>query len=168
MEYDEKWVTKLKDRLLNGVKAKLDGVVVNGSTERRYAGNLNLSFAYAEGESLLMGLKEVVVSSGSACTTGGETSERGQQTLPNLQITRPSPIEIVDLFKDPSPISQQNGSVKPQKDVKSDIISLFEKITNVFTNGHSNEGVKIIGFVERQILKNIKAVELLPLRYSSA
>ncbi|GJZ98271.1 cysteine desulfurase, mitochondrial [Tanacetum coccineum] len=69
MEYDEKWVTKLKDRLLNGVKAKLDGVVVNGSTERRYAGNLNLSFAYAEGESLLMGLKEVVVSSDMAHTS---------------------------------------------------------------------------------------------------
>ncbi|GJX45180.1 cysteine desulfurase, mitochondrial [Tanacetum coccineum] len=69
MEYDEKWVTKLKDRLLNGVTAKLDGVVVNGSTERRYAGNLNLSFAYVEGESLLMGLKEVAVSSGSACTS---------------------------------------------------------------------------------------------------
>lgn len=69
MEYDEKWVTKLKDRLLNGVTAKLDGVMVNGSTERRYAGNLNLSFAYVEGESLLMGLKEVAVSSGSACTS---------------------------------------------------------------------------------------------------
>ncbi|KAL4577543.1 hypothetical protein LXL04_013652 [Taraxacum kok-saghyz] len=69
MEHDEKWVTQLKDRLLNGVRSKLDGVVVNGSTERRYAGNLNLSFAYVEGESLLMGLKEVAVSSGSACTS---------------------------------------------------------------------------------------------------
>ncbi|KAI3798952.1 hypothetical protein L1987_34239 [Smallanthus sonchifolius] len=69
MEYDEKRVTELKDRLLNGIRAKLDGVVVNGSTESRYAGNLNLSFAYVEGESLLMGLKEVAVSSGSACTS---------------------------------------------------------------------------------------------------
>ncbi|GJR01151.1 leucine-rich repeat, cysteine-containing subtype protein [Tanacetum coccineum] len=42
------------------------------------------------------------------------------------------------------------------------------KITNVFTYGHSNEGVKIIGLVESQILKNIEAVELIPLRYSSA
>ncbi|KAI3747827.1 hypothetical protein L6452_10505 [Arctium lappa] len=69
MEYDEKRVTKLKDRMLNGIRARLDGVVVNGSTESRYAGNLNLSFAYVEGESLLMGLKEVAVSSGSACTS---------------------------------------------------------------------------------------------------
>ncbi|KAI3693692.1 hypothetical protein L1987_76641 [Smallanthus sonchifolius] len=59
----------LKDRLLNGIRAKLEGVVVNGSTESRYAGNLNLSFAYVEGESLLMGLKEVAVSSGSVCTS---------------------------------------------------------------------------------------------------
>ncbi|GJT29729.1 leucine-rich repeat, cysteine-containing subtype protein, partial [Tanacetum coccineum] len=42
------------------------------------------------------------------------------------------------------------------------------QLTSVFTDGHSNEGVKIIGLVESQILKNIEAVELLPLRYSSA
>ncbi|KAJ0658134.1 putative sulfurtransferase [Helianthus annuus] len=69
MEYDAKRVVKLKDRLLNGIRTRLDGVMVNGSTERRYAGNLNLSFAYVEGESLLMGLKEVAVSTGSACTS---------------------------------------------------------------------------------------------------
>lgn len=69
MEYDEKRISDLQERLLNGIRAKLDGVVVNGSMERRYAGNLNLSFAYVEGESLLMGLKEVAVSSGSACTS---------------------------------------------------------------------------------------------------
>ncbi|KAF2283826.1 hypothetical protein GH714_016278 [Hevea brasiliensis] len=69
MEYDDKRITALQERLLNGIKAKLDGVVVNGSLERRYAGNLNLSFAYVEGESLLMGLKDVAVSSGSACTS---------------------------------------------------------------------------------------------------
>ncbi|KAF2576686.1 hypothetical protein F2Q70_00000662 [Brassica cretica] len=69
MEYDEKWIKRLQERLLNGVREKLDGVVVNGSLESRYAGNLNLSFAYVEGESLLMGLKEVAVSSGSACTS---------------------------------------------------------------------------------------------------
>ncbi|XP_054792421.1 cysteine desulfurase, mitochondrial-like [Prosopis cineraria] len=69
MEYDEKRISALQERLLNGIREKLEGVVVNGSMERRYAGNLNLSFAYVEGESLLMGLKEVAVSSGSACTS---------------------------------------------------------------------------------------------------
>ncbi|KAL5711835.1 cysteine desulfurase [Ranunculus cassubicifolius] len=69
MEYDEKRIKGLQERLLNGITSKIDCVVVNGSTERRYAGNLNISFAYVEGESLLMGLKEVAVSSGSACTS---------------------------------------------------------------------------------------------------
>ncbi|URE43957.1 DegT/DnrJ/EryC1/StrS aminotransferase family [Musa troglodytarum] len=69
MEYDSRRISSLQERLLNGIRARLDGVVVNGSLEHRYPGNLNLSFAYVEGESLLMGLKEVAVSSGSACTS---------------------------------------------------------------------------------------------------
>lgn len=69
MEYDDKRVRALQERLLNGIRGKLEGVVVNGSEESRYPGNLNLSFAFVEGESLLMGLKEVAVSSGSACTS---------------------------------------------------------------------------------------------------
>ena len=48
---------------------KLEGVVLNGDHEQRYWGNVNLSFAYVEGESLLMGLKDLAVSSGSACTS---------------------------------------------------------------------------------------------------
>ncbi|KAL0350457.1 UNVERIFIED_CONTAM: Cysteine desulfurase, mitochondrial [Sesamum radiatum] len=69
MEYDDTRIRELQQRLLNGIRSKLEGVVVNGSEESRYAGNLNLSFAFVEGESLLMGLKEVAVSSGSACTS---------------------------------------------------------------------------------------------------
>lgn len=69
MEYDDKRIRALQERMLNGIRAKLEGVVVNGSEESRYPGNLNLSFAFVEGESLLMGLKEVAVSSGSACTS---------------------------------------------------------------------------------------------------
>ncbi|KAH6784705.1 nitrogen fixation S 1 [Perilla frutescens var. hirtella] len=69
MEYDDQRIRALQERLLNGIRGKLDGVVVNGSEESRYPGNLNLSFAFVEGESLLMGLKEVAVSSGSACTS---------------------------------------------------------------------------------------------------
>ncbi|KAM0850739.1 hypothetical protein ACQ4PT_052884 [Festuca glaucescens] len=69
MDYDERRVSALQQRLLDGIRAKVDDVVINGSMEHRYSGNLNLSFAYVEGESLLMGLKEVAVSSGSACTS---------------------------------------------------------------------------------------------------
>lgn len=69
MESDKAHVQRLADKLYQGVKSKLDGVVLNGDEEHRYWGNVNLSFAYVEGESLLMGLKDIAVSSGSACTS---------------------------------------------------------------------------------------------------
>ncbi|CAM6096133.1 unnamed protein product [Calypogeia fissa] len=69
MEHDKKRVEELAQRFLNGISSQVQGLVINGSMEHRYAGNLNISFAYVEGESLLMGLKEVAVSSGSACTS---------------------------------------------------------------------------------------------------
>jgi cysteine desulfurase len=56
---------KLKDRLL----AELDETFINGTMESRLPNNLNISFAYVEGESLLMGINDVAVSSGSACTS---------------------------------------------------------------------------------------------------
>ena len=58
-----------RDRLKAGLEAKLDEVYVNGSMEHRLPNNLNMSFAYVEGESLLMGINDVAVSSGSACTS---------------------------------------------------------------------------------------------------
>ncbi|MBX7096229.1 MAG: IscS subfamily cysteine desulfurase [Myxococcaceae bacterium] len=59
----------LRQRLHDGLKAKLDMLVVNGSLEHRLPGNLNISFAYVEGEALMMAIKDVAVSSGSACTS---------------------------------------------------------------------------------------------------
>jgi cysteine desulfurase len=59
----------LRDRLLTGIQAQVTDTVVNGSLEHRLPGNLNISFAYVEGEAMLMGLKDVAVSSGSACTS---------------------------------------------------------------------------------------------------
>src|SRR5271155_4110446 len=56
---------KMKDRLL----ASLDEVYINGTMEHRLPNNLNISFAYVEGESLLMGINDIAVSSGSACTS---------------------------------------------------------------------------------------------------
>merc|ERR1719231_1450444 len=49
--------------------SQLTDVILNGDEKHRYPGNLNLSFAYVEGESLLMALKNIAVSSGSACTS---------------------------------------------------------------------------------------------------
>jgi cysteine desulfurase len=60
---------RLRERLRQGIEAGLDLVAVNGSLERRLPGNLNVSFAYVEGEALMMALKDVAVSSGSACTS---------------------------------------------------------------------------------------------------
>lgn len=69
MENDHAHVTRLADRLYKGITSNVAHVQLNGSAEYRYPGNLNLSFAYVEGESLLMALKEIAVSSGSACTS---------------------------------------------------------------------------------------------------
>jgi len=62
-------LTQLRERLKEGIFGRLDEVYLNGHPTRRLAGNLNVSFAYVEGESLLMALKEIAVSSGSACTS---------------------------------------------------------------------------------------------------
>jgi cysteine desulfurase len=59
----------LRDRLRDRIMGRLDEVYINGSTEHRLPGNLNISFAYVEGESLLMGINDIAVSSGSACTS---------------------------------------------------------------------------------------------------
>jgi len=69
MESDYKHVSALSDRLYEKLSTELKDITLNGSKEFRYKGNLNVSFAYVEGESLLMALKNIAVSSGSACTS---------------------------------------------------------------------------------------------------
>jgi cysteine desulfurase len=59
----------MRDRLRDRIMSNLDEVYINGSMEHRLPQNLNISFAYVEGESLLMGINDVAVSSGSACTS---------------------------------------------------------------------------------------------------
>jgi cysteine desulfurase len=62
-------LTALRDRLNDGLHRELGEIFVNGSMTERLPGNLNVSFAYVEGESLLMGINDIAVSSGSACTS---------------------------------------------------------------------------------------------------
>ncbi len=62
-------LTQLRNKLQAGIFERLDDVFLNGHPTERLPGNLNLSFAYVEGESLLMGISDVAVSSGSACTS---------------------------------------------------------------------------------------------------
>lgn len=59
----------LRDRLWNGLRSQLDLVNLNGHPTERTPSNLNVSFAYVEGESLMMGMSDIAVSSGSACTS---------------------------------------------------------------------------------------------------
>jgi cysteine desulfurase len=68
MSSENERVLALRNRLWEGVK-DLEAVYCNGDLERRVAGNLNVSFAFVEGESLIMALKDMAVSSGSACTS---------------------------------------------------------------------------------------------------
>ncbi|MCB1900198.1 MAG: IscS subfamily cysteine desulfurase [Rhodocyclaceae bacterium] len=68
MAAENERVRQLRDRLADGFK-DMEAVYVNGDVERRVPHNLNISFAYVEGESLIMAIKDVAVSSGSACTS---------------------------------------------------------------------------------------------------
>jgi cysteine desulfurase len=68
MGVENERIRMLRDRLLEGLSG-IEQAVVNGDLERRIPHNLNMSFNYVEGESLLMGIKEIAVSSGSACTS---------------------------------------------------------------------------------------------------
>ncbi|HET7775546.1 MAG TPA: IscS subfamily cysteine desulfurase [Azospira sp.] len=68
MVEENKRIAALRDKLLKGL-SDMEAVYVNGDLEHRVAHNLNMSFAYVEGESLLMAIKDVAVSSGSACTS---------------------------------------------------------------------------------------------------
>ena len=69
MAAENRRVLALRERLRAGIMDRLSHVQLNGDLERRVAGNLNLSFAYVEGESMIMAIKDVAVSSGSACTS---------------------------------------------------------------------------------------------------
>jgi cysteine desulfurase len=68
MATDNERIRALRDRLWRGLSS-MEAVVLNGDLERRIPGNLNVSFNYVEGESLIMAIKDIAVSSGSACTS---------------------------------------------------------------------------------------------------
>jgi cysteine desulfurase len=69
MEAESKRLAALRDRLLSRLESSLDQVQVNGSREHRLSGNLNMTFRHVDSESLMMGLRDVALSSGSACTS---------------------------------------------------------------------------------------------------
>mmetsp|Transcript_21855 Transcript_21855/g.55452 ORF Transcript_21855/g.55452 Transcript_21855/m.55452 type:complete len:435 (-) Transcript_21855:265-1569(-) len=69
MERDAEHIGRLSFKLRDSLISQIPNIVINGDMDQRYQGNLNVSFAYVEGESLIMALKDIAVSSGSACTS---------------------------------------------------------------------------------------------------
>src|SRR5271163_2374111 len=69
MTEESKRMAHLRDKLRDKLQSELDETYINGTMEHRLPNNLNISFAYVEGESLLMGINDIAVSSGSACTS---------------------------------------------------------------------------------------------------
>jgi cysteine desulfurase len=85
-------VTRLRDRLLAGLKRELDGVRVNGSLDRRLPNNIHVSFDEVDGESLLIGISDIAVSSGSACSSAAGIASHvlraiyGSEPVPSASI----------------------------------------------------------------------------------
>jgi cysteine desulfurase len=69
MAKESKELRRLREKLTHSIMSRLDETFINGSMEHRLPHNINISFAYVEGESLLMGINDIAVSSGSACTS---------------------------------------------------------------------------------------------------
>ncbi len=69
MDKDSARLEQLRDRLEKSILSQLDGAAINGTPEKRLPQTSNISFAWVEGESLMMAIKEIAVSSGSACTS---------------------------------------------------------------------------------------------------
>lgn len=69
MEADNERIARLARKFYDGITARVPQVILNGDVDRRYPGNINLSFSHVEGESMIMGIKDLAVSSGSACTS---------------------------------------------------------------------------------------------------
>ena len=69
MKNDARHIEKLYKKIIGTIRQKMTHVELNGDENQRYYGNINMSFAYVEGESLLMAMKKYAVSSGSACTS---------------------------------------------------------------------------------------------------
>jgi cysteine desulfurase len=74
-------LARLRDRLLHGLRSEIDGVTVNGSLEHRLPNNLHVSFDGVDGDSLLIGIGDIAVSSGSACSSASATPSHVLQAI---------------------------------------------------------------------------------------
>ena len=69
MDEESKRISSLRDKLLNGLQSKIPNLIINGNIEHRLAGNLNVCFPSAKSDSIMMSMRDIALSSGSACTS---------------------------------------------------------------------------------------------------
>ncbi|KAL9604605.1 MAG: hypothetical protein Q9219_000325 [cf. Caloplaca sp. 3 TL-2023] len=128
MEYDSKRIKALSQRLLNGLLA-LGHTSLNGDPDRHYAGCVNVSFAYVEGESLLMALKDIALSSGSACTSASLEPSYVLRALGNSDESAHSSIRFgIGRFTTESEIDYVLKAVKERVQFLRELSPLWELV----------------------------------------
>ncbi|GJC79438.1 cysteine desulfurase, mitochondrial [Colletotrichum liriopes] len=128
MEYDSKRIKALSDRLLNGLLS-LEHTTQNGDPEHFYPGCVNVSFAYVEGESLLMALKDIALSSGSACTSASLEPSYVLRALGNSDESAHSSIRFgIGRFTTEQEIDYVLKAVKERVDFLRELSPLWELV----------------------------------------
>ncbi|KAI4139316.1 MAG: hypothetical protein L6R39_006355 [Caloplaca ligustica] len=128
MEYDSKRIRYLSDRLLKGLLS-LEHTSQNGDPEHRYPGCVNVSFAYVEGESLLMALKDIALSSGSACTSASLEPSYVLRALGNSDESAHSSIRFgIGRFTTESEIDYVLKAVKDRVSFLRELSPLWELV----------------------------------------
>lgn len=128
LQYDHKRVTQLSERLRSGLLS-LDHTLQNGDPKRFYPGCVNISFAYIEGESLLMALKDVALSSGSACTSASLEPSYVLRALGNSDENAHSSIRFgIGRFTTESEIDYVLEAVKSRVNFLRELSPLWELV----------------------------------------
>ncbi|KAI4239608.1 MAG: hypothetical protein LQ349_000218 [Xanthoria aureola] len=128
MEYDSKRIRALSHRLLSGLLA-MEHTSQNGDPERHYPGCVNVSFAYVEGESLLMALKDIALSSGSACTSASLEPSYVLRALGNSDESAHSSIRFgIGRFTTESEIDYVLKAVKERVSFLRELSPLWELV----------------------------------------
>lgn len=128
IQYDSRRIHKLSDRLLKGLLS-LEHTSQNGDPDRFYPGCVNVSFAYVEGESLLMALKDVALSSGSACTSASLEPSYVLRALGNSDESAHSSIRFgIGRFTTESEIDYVLDAVKKRVTFLRELSPLWELV----------------------------------------
>ncbi|KAI1909250.1 cysteine desulfurase [Ophidiomyces ophidiicola] len=128
MEYDTKHVERLSKKLTDGLLA-MEHTTLNGDATRHYPGCVNVSFAYVEGESLLMALKDIALSSGSACTSASLEPSYVLRALGNSDESAHSSIRFgIGRFTAESEIDYVLAAVRERVQFLRDLSPLWELV----------------------------------------